>query len=449
MNRVLPAILGGVMVLSVASVVPAQAHHNDAQQNTRLTNIENRVALLENWKATATTQLNNHETRIDSLEAGGGGGGASTFPAVFPEQFGAVGDSNHNLGGGTNDTTAIQLAYEEANISTALVGFMGGKTYRITSTIEVCPDFGPPMHTVGYGGQGFNKVVMLPNIVWDGPAGGTMFQCQSSGANIPGVSFTDVRFAGRGIANTAITYKPTSTNAAKLDTGSYLENVHFGAFAGDAVRIETLGTTNFYIHGGRWDAVQGYALYAKVSSQTHLSVRDVTWDVGTSGKGFAWFDGGPNTPEGTNNTHYVEANFDSGHFESGGLVDTVPAAPDEASKSGIIRCTIESAEIIVQCKITMTSSQILGWNSTDASHSLIQMDGGASNDERKARLNFSGRNVYGFNGDGSAALGHVIPFGNMGLTNPSPGNEYQELSHRFCGGGVIANACPRVWNSTG
>jgi hypothetical protein len=295
---------------------------------------------------------------------------------------------------------------------------------------------------------------MLPNIVWDGPPGGTMFECQTSGANIPGVSFKDIRFAGRNIAATAIKYSKTPTNPSggKLDTGSFIENVHFGAFSGDSIRIETFGTTNFYIRGGRWDRIAGYAVYMRVSSQSHISIRDVTWDGWQSttpgAKGFAWFDAGAHSPEGTNNTHYVNAEFDSIHFESGGLVETVPTASDPAGRRGIIRCTIEPTEIIVQCKIAMRASQILGWNSSDVSHSLVQVDGGTV-EQNKARLNFNGSNIYGFNGNGTAALGHVTPFGNLGLTPPSPGNEYQTLTHRFCGGGVIANACPRIWENTG
>jgi hypothetical protein len=51
-----------VLVLAVATVlavpVGAQAHHQDAQQNTRLTNLESRVTALESWRTTATNRLN-------------------------------------------------------------------------------------------------------------------------------------------------------------------------------------------------------------------------------------------------------------------------------------------------------------------------------------------------------------------------------------------------------
>jgi hypothetical protein len=52
----------GILVLAVAGLlafpVGAQAHHQDAAQNTRLTNLENRVTALEAARTTATNRLN-------------------------------------------------------------------------------------------------------------------------------------------------------------------------------------------------------------------------------------------------------------------------------------------------------------------------------------------------------------------------------------------------------
>jgi len=377
-----------------------------------------------------------------------GGGSTSEIPVIFPEQFGAVGDSNHNTGGGADDTAAIQQAYNTANAAAGLVGFMGGKTYRITATIDVCPDASPPMTTVGFGAHGFNKVVMLPNIVWDGPAGGTMFDVRSSGQNIPGVLFKDIRFAGRNIAGSAIVFRPTGTNAAKLDTGTGLDNVHMGAFAGDAVRIETLGATNFWIVGGRWDVIAGYALYVKVASQTFLSIRDVTWAGGT--KGFVHFDAGAHLVEGTNNTHYVMCHFDAIHWESGNLGETFPEGATPADRRGIVACTIDPTEVIVQHHLTFTNCQILGWNSSSPSHSLVQMMGGTEA-QRRGRLNMNARNFRGFNGDGSAALANVIPIGGIPAVDKPPFTSatYNRLEFGPGGGGIIANETPRFWSHTG
>jgi hypothetical protein len=382
--------------------------------------------------------------------------GGTDFQGHNVLQYGAIGNSHHNSGGGADDTAAIQAAYTaaQADGGFGVVVFPAGRTYRITDTIECQPDQArQSVWTWGVGSMGFNHVVNQPNVVWDGAADGIMFNSEAAGNNIQASLFRNMRFAGRNIAATAIRFGPSGTNNAKIDSGTGLDEVHMGAFTGNAITCEGLGATNFWIRGGRWDRIAGYALYMKVASQTFVSIRDVTWDawdvtLANAAKGFAHFDGGVHAIEGTNNTHYLMAHFDSVHFESGGLSEQIAGASENAGKRGIIKCTIDNTEVIVQHKITMTNCQILGWSGTDDSHCLIQMDGGASNAERKARLNFNGRNLFGFNGDGSATTGHVIPFGNVGLTNPDPGDEYQELTHRFSGGGVTASRYPRVWNNT-
>ena len=370
-------------------------------------------------------------------------------------EYGAVGDSHHGTGGGTDDTAAIQAAYDAAQQDghSGTVMWPGGFSYGITSTINVTPDPNRgPVNTIGLGGHGGNNVTQLPNVVWNGAAGGTIFNVATDGLNIPGALFRNIRCAGRDLAATAIRFGPITTGGAKIDSGTGLDEVHIAAFTGNAVKIEGLGATNFWIRGGRWDRIGGYALYVKVSSQTILSIRDVTWDghsVADSCNGFAHFDGGPNTPEGTQNTHYITCHFDTVHWESDNLAETIAGATEVAGRRGVIRCTIDNTEIIVQHILTFTNCQNLGWSGTSASHSLIQMDGGASSIERKARLSVSARNLFGFNGDGTAASGHVIPIGNCGLTSPTPtAAQYQQLTHRVAGGGVVASSTPQVWENT-
>jgi hypothetical protein len=384
--------------------------------------------------------------------------GTSDFQAHNVLEYGAIGDANHNTGGGADDTAAIQAAFTAAQAVNGfgVVVFPAGRTYRITDTIETAVDVNlAPAWVWGVGSMARDRVAKWPNITWDGAAGGVMFNTEQGGNNISAGLYRNIRLIGRDIANTGIRYGPTeSLNVAKLDSGSGLDEVHLGAFAGNAISVEGLGSTNFWIRGGRWDKIQGYALYMRVGSTSFVTIRDVTWDATVTtvfdyADGFAHFDGANNDAyEGTANTHYVLAHFDSVHFESGGLKDTVPTASETAGRRGIIKCSIDTAEVVCQHHMTFTNCQVLGWNSSDDSHCLIQMSGGTTNAERKARLNFNGRNVHGFNGDGSAATGHVIPFGNMGLTNPDPGDTYQELTHRFSGGGVTASRYPRVWNNT-
>jgi hypothetical protein len=380
---------------------------------------------------------------------------SSDFQAHNVLEYGAVGDSHHNSGGGTDDTVAIQAAYTAAQQAGGfgVVVFPGGRTYQITDTIECQPDLTKnSVWTWGVGAIGGNQVVNLPNIVWGGAGGGLMFNSEASGNNLQAALFRNVRFAaGPTPANTAIRFGPSGVNGAKIDSGTGLDEVHMGGFAGNAISCEGIGATNFWIRGGRWDYISGYALYMKIAGQSFLSIRDVTYDVGPGGNGFAHFDAGVHALAGTANTHQVMCHMDTIHWESGALLETIAGATEEAGKRGIIRCTIDTNEVIVQHKIAMTSCQILGTTGSSPSQSLIQMDGGTTNDQRKARLNFNGRNLFGFNGDGSATTGHKIPYGNCGIAqggSEGTGDEYQTLTHRFSGGGVTASRYPRVWQNT-
>lgn len=406
-----------------------------------------RMTHMEEGIGDAHTLVMDLDGRVTALE-GSQTPGTGQFPILFPEDYGAVGNSHHNSGGGADDTTPLQAAYNDAMTKGAIVGYMGGKSYRTEATLDVCPDAAPPMQSVGFGGHGANLNVLLPNIVaGDSLAGQPLMRVRSSGANIPGVLFRGIRLAGRNIAAHAIDFTPTGTNGAKLDSGTGLDEVHIGAFTGDAVRNLTFGMTNFWIRGGRWDAIGGYALYSKVASQTILSIRDVTWDSGPSGRGFAHFDAGPHTVEGTPNTHFVKCHFDNVHWESGSLVETDPTGTTPADRRGIIACTIDPSEIICQHQMTFTSCQILGWNSTSPSHSLVQMLGGTET-ERRGRLSMNVRQLTGTFGDGSSTTGHVIPVGGVPAADKSPftGNIYGGLEYGPGGGGVIANQTPRYWS---
>ena len=375
---------------------------------------------------------------------------SSDFQAHNVLEYGAVGDSNHTSAGGTDDTLAIQAAYDAAQATGGfgVVVFPAGRTYRITDTIETLPDVSKQSTwTWGVGSRGSVHGVMLPNIVWDGAAGGTMFNVESSGPNTQSALFRNVRFAGRDIANTAIRFFPTSTNAAKLDTGTGLDEVHMGAFAGNGIQCDGAGATNFWIRGGRWDRIAGYPLYMRLASQTFLSIRDVTWDLNTpvspGGQGFVHFDA-----TGGGSTARVMCHFDSVHVESGTatMAETDAAGETAADKRGIIACTIDPSSPFLQFYITMTNFQILGKNSSTTSHSLVQMLGGTTT-ERRRRLSFSARNVTGLNGDGTASLGHFIPIGGIPAVDKSPytGNAYMEIN--FGPGGISSNETPRVWSN--
>jgi hypothetical protein len=391
---------------------------------------------------------------------------SSDFQGHNVLQYGAIGNSHHNTGGGADDTAAFQAAYDAAQSvgGFGVVVIPGGRSYRITDTIETCPDPSKAaVWTWGVGSMGGNQTVGLPNVVWDGAAAGTMMNAQASGNNVPNALFRNVRFSGRNIANTGIRFGPSAANTPKIDSGTGLDEVWFAQFAGNAIQCDGIGATNFWIRGGRWDRIAGYGLYMKVESQTLLSIRDVTWDatdvtLDDFAKGMVHFDAAAG-----GDTAYVMCHFDSVHPESGGLSETNASGTTAADKRGIVACTISSPIVNrIQFHLTFTNIQCLGYAGGDDSHSLVQMLGGPGSTEadreaeRAQRLVINGRMIRGFSGDGTAAQGHLIPIGGVpAAANPQLGfggtvpGHYTNLVHAMTTGGtVFGTERPKSWSYT-
>jgi hypothetical protein len=195
-----------------------------------------------------------------------------------------------------------------------------------------------------------------------------------------------------------------------------------------------------------------------VDSQSTLSIRDVTWDnypraEPNNSKGFVHFDNSDGGP-----TAHVMCHFDTVHTETNAdELETNASGLTAADKRGIIACTIDPTEGNVQFHLTLTNFQIQGWNSTNTSHSLIQMLGGDGATEadkaiqRSARLNVNGRNIRGVAGDGTATLGSVIPIGGIPTAHKSTftGGTYNELIHApTSGSDVFGSERPRRWSYT-
>lgn len=353
--------------------------------------------------------------------------------------YGAVGNSSHSPAGsmGNDDTTAINNAQVDAQAASGLVLYPSPRTFGITSTILPAPDPSKsPNWQVGMGAAAYGQVVLLPNLAWYGASGGTMMNTQASGGNIVGALTRALRFAGRDLANTGLRLGPTSTNAAKLDTGTGLDYVVFAGMLGDAVRIEGLGATNWWCRDGRWDRIQGYGIYTRVASQTFMAFEHLTWDaidVTSHGvdfaKGFLHLD----ASEGTD-TGLARVAFRSFHPESGGLKVTNASGTNPADQRGIIACTAALACKRVQFDFELSHIQCLGFDSLDASHSLIQMLGGSdteANNEimRSPRLSVNGRIMDGFGGDGTAALGQLIPIGGIPTGHKQTNGNFNSFIH--------------------
>ncbi len=181
--------------------------------------------------------------------------------------YGAKGNADYASGGGNDDTAAIQAAYDAAAASGgyAEVYYPGGRTYRITATINVPQG----VKTIGQGSRDASGSSNPSIIVWDGNNSTGIFLVSVSTSNIPGTAFENLTLrSGSGITNKptwGVRFQRSGGGAAKFDTGTYFREVWIQGMNGNAVDVLGLGSTNFYWQGGRVDACD-YGFYVDLSS---------------------------------------------------------------------------------------------------------------------------------------------------------------------------------------
>lgn len=188
--------------------------------------------------------------------------------------YGAVGDSHHSSGGGTDDTTAFQNAIDAAvvdGVGTGQVVVPGNRTYKITSTLII--PYG--IEIVGIGGRNGAGNAAPPTLVWDGTTSGDgscMVSVQAALQNLPCVMLRNLTLTGRldltNLPITCLRYRGLSGNLGSLDSGSELDRIFFQLCTGDALRIES-ACTNFHMHDCRWDGVKGYGVYLDCNAKGH------------------------------------------------------------------------------------------------------------------------------------------------------------------------------------
>jgi hypothetical protein len=366
---------------------------------------------------------------------------------------GAVGNSSHNTEGvGADDTAAIQETYDAAGSASGFrfVVFPGHRTYRVTSSIE--PVSG--VYTIGYGAQNAAGTGSVPTIVWDGVEDGTVFDVASPSQNMTSNLYENVQIMGKaapagagdyvGAADALIKFRPTGGNAAKLDTGTALRNVWLNYSKGDALQILGHGATNFWIQGGRWDQCGGYGIYMRIVSSSILGIAEVTWDSGQIGsRGFLHLDA---QDPGTNNA-FVQCHIDTVHTEASNPLEEIePTGTDPADRRGLIVCTITPASGRVQHFLTLDNMMLLGASGDKPSHSLVLMKGGTPT-QNKARLSLNGRNIRGFSGDGTGAIGERIPIGGIPSADKSPytSGHYSEIRYWPGGTDLFSTETPRAY----
>lgn len=271
------------------------------------------------------------QTQLDAKGSG---------PFVNVLDHGAVGDDS------TDDTAAIQAAEDAAFASGGVLYFPGKRTYRITDTI----DRHQGVNWIGGGTNGSNEAEAV-QIRWNGAAGGVMCSIDAGLAtNIMGAYTENIVFrgtSGSNMADTAIRFWSSEGTAAKPDTWTGFDRCGFFDFSDDAIRFESLGITNAFIHRCRGDAIGGYFIYVNLNAgdgenaTCFLEIQhDITWDNGPSGQtmgdGFLFLDAESAHANGTIFASVRVADF---HPEVNASLNQTYSATGvtENGKRGIIR----------------------------------------------------------------------------------------------------------------
>jgi hypothetical protein len=326
--------------------------------------------------------------------------------------------------------------------------FYGRKTYRIDTRIDNCTGTQAPVAMIGVGSQNGSGSAIPPTLVWGGAEDGVMLYYGTTGVNIPGAYISNLCIRGTdtaginattGLPRHAVLFWPETsasgtpgstgtpgTNAAKLDSGSGLDNVWFQRIKGNAVHSAVKGFTNWWVRGGRWDQIDGYALYARIASQSIFSMRDLTYDnwaagaSGPHGLGMVHLDAG-----GGGSTAFVYAHLDTIHPEvNADLIEANASGTNPSDRCGIIHCTIDSTQGLMSHALSLDNIVIQGGSTK--SKSLVLALGGAGASEatretqRKNRIVINGRMLRGFDGDGTASTGDYIPIGGVPSADKSP-----------------------------
>ena len=306
----------------------------------------------------------------------------------YVTDYGAIGNSSHSTAGGNDDTTAIQAAYTEAAAAggRAAVVYTGRRSYRITATINV------PLgvRSIGEGGQSADGIHNPPMVVWDGADLGTMFKVEAAGAGF--ASITNASFENlciRGVDNISnkpgklLHYTATGGSAAKIESSTYLKDVWLQGCNGNGLHIDTLGSANFYILGGRWDGIYGgYGIYVDLNGGGHnfyATIISPTWVGGhptTNGKGFMFLDGETVSTWGSSSVLIYGLHTE----QNTPYLETFAAGANPYDKRGTIRLGVTPALFGIQHRVCIT-----GWEhnhtATDASHCAFQITATSGTDQ--------------------------------------------------------------------
>lgn len=289
-------------------------------------------------------------------------------PYVDVRDFG-VWPTNATESGSTQDSAAgINAAMVAANLSTVenykrddvngsgWTYLPGNRDFRIESILTV------PQVTKVIGGNGSGTGTgSPPRIRWHGAAGGTMVEHTTPNQNIVGIHLENLVLDGRSFdggtnagygsgAAKGLRYAPTSSNAAKPDTGCQCVDLWIQNCHGNAFSSESSGMTNWIWTRGRMDSV-GTGFYIKASGGVFATIEKMTWDSGgvdARAQHFLFLDGEAETGNGK---AYVS--LDDLHLELNAVLTQsyIPTgwSPSGADTRGLIRLGVSiDAPSVVQ-----------------------------------------------------------------------------------------------------
>lgn len=267
---------------------------------------------------------------------------------------GAVGNSTFGAGGGNDDTSAINAAYAAAALpgGTPVVYFPSHRTYRVTSTIDVPQG----VHTIGLGGLDGSNTTTPAMIMWDGADGGTLMRLQYGGASMFNALFQNICLCccSSSVNKPAhlLQFNGTGGWSANVDSGIGLKNIWFLGSVGNALQIDSDTITNFFIEGGRFDAITGgYAIAYQGSGQANINIYGNTNWVGggaTNGKGFMLLD--------CANGGAAHVKIDGLHTEVNTSLEEIYASgTSPCDKQGIFHLTVDTSKSFVQHRFEVNS----------------------------------------------------------------------------------------------
>lgn len=344
--------------------------------------------------------------------------------------FGAVGDANHNTGGGTDDTTAFQDAINAAHDQNVGCVLVEPGSYRVgTLKMFKSDGSGGRIALVGLGARN-GAGTHGPALVYDGAisgANGYMLDYDTTGTHIGGSPIINLGLHMRNTAGaTAVRYRK------RVDLGSFLDGVWFGRSNGSAVLYDQ-GSTNGFIYRSRWDGCKGINIDFQFGVTSIFGVYDCTSDNtlagGETGDPAGFFKA---TRDGLDQNDRLYVHFQNINLEcQQSLAEVEAGGANPADRRGQYQFVTTAAHTTLQYVVSFANLKH-DTNSSLASYSVFLARGDGTAAQRGRRISIVGKNLSGVGGPGTNATNDKIPLGNVAaaMQPANPGGPYAVFEHK-------------------